>query len=85
MPTCLTPLQDEPPTSTTASAAPKFSPSTVIVAPPSMSHELVEVAARSMAERKIGCLPVIEDEGEFVGLITETDVLRYFAGLPPGA
>ena len=49
------------------------------------ADELVEVAARSMAERKIGCLPVIEDEGDFVGLITETDVLRYFAGLPPGA
>ena len=49
------------------------------------AHERVEAAARSMAERKIGCLPVIEEEGDFVGLITETDVLRYFAGLPPGA
>ena len=49
------------------------------------ADELVEAAARSMAERKIGCLPVIEDEGDFVGLITETDVLRYFAGLSPGA
>ena len=34
-----------------------------------------------MADRKIGCLPVVEDE-ELIGIITETDVLRYFAGLP---
>jgi len=39
-----------------------------------------EEAARTMAERKIGCLPVVDDE-ELVGIITETDVLRYFAGL----
>jgi CBS domain-containing protein len=49
------------------------------------AEERVEAAALSMAERKIGCLPVIEDDGDFVGLITETDLLRYFAGLPPGA
>lgn len=42
----------------------------------------VEEAARLMAERKIGCLPVMEDEQGFVGLVTETDLLRYFAGLP---
>jgi CBS domain-containing protein len=40
----------------------------------------VEDAARVMADRKIGCLPVVEDD-ELVGLITETDVLRYFARL----
>ena len=40
----------------------------------------VKEAARMMAERKIGCLPVLEDE-KFVGLVTETDVLRHFAGL----
>ena len=33
-----------------------------------------------MAERKIGCLPVVEKD-ELVGMITETDVLRYFAGV----
>jgi acetoin utilization protein AcuB len=42
----------------------------------------VEEAARIMAESKIGCLPVVDGE-ELVGLITETDVLRYLAGLPP--
>ncbi len=40
----------------------------------------VEEAALVMAERKIGCLPVVEDD-ELIGIITETDVLRYFAGL----
>lgn len=38
----------------------------------------VQEAARLMGERKIGCLPVIEGD-KFVGIVTETDVLRYFA------
>jgi CBS domain-containing protein len=33
-------------------------------------------AARLMAEKKIGCLPVISD-GNLVGLVTTTDILRY--------
>ena len=40
----------------------------------------VEEAARVMADRKIGCLPVLEGD-QLLGLITETDVLRYFAGV----
>jgi CBS domain-containing protein len=40
-------------------------------------------AARTMAERKIGCLPVVEPPRRLVGLITETDVLRFFAGVGP--
>ena len=44
----------------------------------------VAEAARVMAERKIGCLPVVEGE-ELLGIITETDVLRCFAGLTPAA
>jgi CBS domain-containing protein len=39
----------------------------------------IEQAARLLAEHAIGCLPVIE-EGKLVGLVTETDVLRYVAG-----
>ena len=39
----------------------------------------VEEAAQMMAEKKIGCLPVVDGD-ELLGLITETDVLRYFAG-----
>ena len=42
----------------------------------------VEEAALVMAERKIGCLPVVEG-GRLVGMLTETDVLRYFAGVQP--
>ena len=44
------------------------------------SEATVEEAARVMAERKIGCLPVVKGD-DLLGLITETDVLRYFAGL----
>jgi acetoin utilization protein AcuB len=40
----------------------------------------IREAARIMAARKIGCLPVIE-AGELIGIVTETDVLGYFAGL----
>jgi CBS domain-containing protein len=42
----------------------------------------VEEAALVMAERKIGCLPVL-DGTRLVGMLTETDVLRYFAGVIP--
>src|SRR5206468_3573882 len=41
----------------------------------------VKDAALVMAERKIGCLPVVEG-GRLIGMLTETDVLRYFAGVP---
>lgn len=40
----------------------------------------VERAARLMAEKKIGCLPVVDGD-TIVGMLTETDVLRYFAGV----
>ena len=39
----------------------------------------IEQAARLLAEKKIGCLPVVE-EGKLIGLLTETDVLRCIAG-----
>ena len=39
----------------------------------------VKSAARVMAERKIGCLPVVDGE-DLGGMLTETDVLRFFAG-----
>ncbi len=42
----------------------------------------VEEAAQVMADRKIGCLPVLEDD-QLLGMVTETDVLRYFAGVSP--
>lgn len=40
----------------------------------------VEEAAWVMAENKIGCLPVVGRQG-LLGMVTETDVLRYFAGV----
>jgi CBS domain-containing membrane protein len=38
----------------------------------------IKVAARTMLEKKIGCLPVMENE-RLVGLVTESDILRYVA------
>lgn len=40
----------------------------------------IREAAHLMAEKKIGCLPVLSD-GSLVGLITTTDILRYVEGL----
>ena len=37
----------------------------------------IQEAGRIMLEKKIGCLPVIED-GRLVGMVTETDILRCF-------
>jgi len=45
----------------------------------------VERAAKTMAEHKIGCLPVIDKDGAVVGLLSEVDLLRAFQqmlGLP---
>lgn len=42
----------------------------------------IEQAALIMAEKKIGCLPVVEDD-LLVGMLTETDVLRMAAGVGP--
>ena len=36
-------------------------------------------AARLMLERKIGCLPVCEEDGTLVGIITEADFVRFAA------
>jgi CBS domain-containing membrane protein len=36
----------------------------------------IKDAARLMADKKIGCLPVVSD-GAIVGLMTTTDILRY--------
>ncbi|HEY0724305.1 MAG TPA: CBS domain-containing protein, partial [Pyrinomonadaceae bacterium] len=36
----------------------------------------IREAARLMAAKKIGCLPVVS-EGALVGLVTTTDILRY--------
>lgn len=43
-------------------------------------NETVQGAARTMAQKKIGCLPVL-DGGKLIGIVTETDVLEYFSNL----
>ena len=40
----------------------------------------IKEVARLMAEKKIGCVPVIS-AGMVVGLVTTTDILRYVEGL----
>ncbi len=40
----------------------------------------VRAAVQLMLEHKIGCLPVVE-QGQLVGLVSETDLLRYLARL----
>ncbi len=40
----------------------------------------VKETARLMKKKKIGCVPVL-DEGNLVGLVTTTDILRYVEGL----
>ncbi len=59
--------------------------SEVMTAPPITveADATVQAAAKLMAERKIGCLPVL-DKGKLLGIVTETDVLRYFASLSQG-
>jgi CBS domain-containing protein len=56
----------------------------VMSAPPVVVTPEVTVgeAALIMAERKIGCLPVVEGE-ELIGMITETDILHLVAGILP--
>jgi acetoin utilization protein AcuB len=44
---------------------------------------LLEEAARIMADNKIGGLPVVED-GQLVGIITETDIFKVFLELLGG-
>ncbi|HMA82529.1 MAG TPA: CBS domain-containing protein, partial [Candidatus Binatia bacterium] len=40
----------------------------------------IKDAAQLMADKKIGCVPVV-NEGALVGLVTTTDILRYVESL----
>jgi len=40
----------------------------------------IKEAAHLLAEKKIGCVPVVSD-GNLVGLVTTTDILRYVEGV----
>ncbi len=48
----------------------------VVTATPGMS---LASAARLMASKRIGGLPVVDDTGALIGIITEVDILRAFA------
>ena len=43
--------------------------------------EPLVVAARQMIDKRIGGLPVLDDNGEMVGILTETDLLRVLIDL----
>jgi CBS domain-containing protein len=49
----------------------------IVISPDATIRE----AALLMADRKIGCLPVVDGD-RLIGMITETDVLRWVAGVP---
>ena len=53
----------------------------VMSSPPVVIDEKASItdAARIMAEHKIGCLPAVDERGLLVGIVTETDLLLYFA------
>jgi acetoin utilization protein AcuB len=53
----------------------------VIVASPGFT--MID-AARRLEQRKIGCLPVV-DNGALVGIVTEMDCVRAFLETSPGA
>lgn len=38
-------------------------------------------AAQLMCEKRIGCLPVLDDSGQLVGIVTETDLLQLLVKL----
>lgn len=38
----------------------------------------IEDAAQILIEKKIGCLPVVENNMKLIGLVTETDFLLYY-------
>ena len=39
---------------------------------------MAEDAAQLLIDKKIGCLPVVEDDMKLLGLVTETDFLQYY-------
>ncbi|MGD9689468.1 MAG: CBS domain-containing protein [Phycisphaerales bacterium] len=48
----------------------------LLTAPPTMP---VRDAAHLMLERNLNCLPVVDDRGHCVGIVTGRDLLRYLA------
>ena len=45
-------------------------------------HDTLQACVQLLADRKFGCLPVVDTETKrIVGIVTETDVLRTFAAM----
>ncbi len=42
----------------------------------------LEEAAKTMLGKKIGCLPVVDDKGDLVGIVTESDFAAKAKGVP---
>ncbi len=57
----------------TLSAVMRTAPTTV------QREDTLVMASVEMGVAKIGCLPVVDDDGALVGMITETDLMREFA------
>ncbi len=55
----------------------------IMSAPAIVVGEMASIreAADMMAREQIGCLPVVNEAGGLEGLVTETDVLRFFVGV----
>jgi CBS domain-containing protein len=44
-------------------------------------NDSAAAAARLMLSKRIGCLPVVDDQGRAIGLVTQEDFTRVFVGL----
>lgn len=47
--------------------------------PTALPDELVSTAAERMLEGRVGALPVVNEHGEVVGIVTEHDIMRLVA------
>ncbi len=45
-------------------------------------HDTIKQAAEKMSSHNVGCLIVNDEEGHFIGLVTERDISRYVAAAP---
>jgi CBS domain-containing protein len=44
-------------------------------------EDSVRTAIKLMIKHKVGCLPVCDENGKLLGIVTETDMLKLLAGL----
>jgi acetoin utilization protein AcuB len=65
-------------------ASPEVNVGWIMTAKPQVgrSSENVREVARRMAESRIGSLPVVDDDGVLVGIVTTVDVMQALSRLP---